>query len=224
MEFRQLTLPISWSFSCRATDFVVSDCNRYAFEWLSQWPFKIKENFVCLVGEKGSGKTHLSKIWASRFSAEFINGTNEIFNKWLELSSENYNQKYFVLDGADKIEDDILLFYIYNTVKEKNAYLLLTSETAPSKWDIKLPDVRSRISTLNIINIQKPDDAAICSIIEKMLLQRGILSKENVVSYIANSIERSYESINYWVNRIDKNIDKNTKLSLQVVKEIGIKP
>ncbi|MDO4974892.1 MAG: DnaA/Hda family protein, partial [Alphaproteobacteria bacterium] len=130
-------------------------------------------------------------------------------------------QKYFVLDDADLIKDDILLFYIYNTIKEKNAYLLMTSVDFPNKWDLKFNDIKSRLSTLNIIRIQKPNELVIISIIEKMLLQRGIIAKENVIEYIANRIERSYESMNYWINRLDSLlIDKKSGLSIKIVKEI----
>ena len=109
---KQLPLPISWAFSKKLKDFVVSDCNRYAFEWLEKWPFKIRENFVCLVGEKGSGKTHLANIWAERLNADIINSSDDVFNKWYAIASAENEQKYFVLDEADKILDDVLLFYI----------------------------------------------------------------------------------------------------------------
>lgn len=218
---KQLSLPITWAFSKKRKDFVVSDCNRYAFEWLEKWPFKIKDNFVCMVGEKGSGKTHLSRIWAERLGADIINANNDVFNKWYNIISSENTQKYFVLDDADLIKDDILLFYIYNTIKEKNAYLLMTSVDFPNKWDLKFNDIKSRLSTLNIIRIQKPNELVIISIIEKMLLQRGIIAKENVIEYIANRIERSYESMNYWINRLDSLlIDKKSGLSIKIVKEI----
>lgn len=188
---------------------------------LEKWPFKIKDNFVCMVGEKGSGKTHLSSIWAERLGADIINPSSDIFNKWYGIVSSENTQKYFVLDDADLINDDILLFYIYNTIKEKNAYLLMTAMTAPIKWDLKFKDIKSRLSTLNIIRIQKPNEHAIISIIEKMLLQRGIVTKENVIEYIANRIERSYESINYWINKLDSLlIDKKSKLSIKTVRDI----
>lgn len=221
MNERQLSLPITWAFSNKKKDFIVSDCNRYAFEWLEKWPFKIQDNFVCLVGEKGSGKTHLSHIWARRLNADIIDSSSDVFNKWYNIISFENTQRYFVLDDADLISDDILLFYIYNTISEKNAYLLMTASSSPNKWNLKFEDIKSRLSTVNIIRIQKPNETAMLSIIEKMLLQRGIEAKNNIISYIANRIERSYESINYWINKLDSTLrDKKTKISIQTIKEI----
>lgn len=219
-DSKQLSLPISWAFSRNISDFVVSDCNRYSFEWLEKWPFKIQDNFVCLVGEKGAGKTHMAHIWADRLGAEIIK-SSDILDKWYDIASIENQQKYFVLDDADELNDDILLFYIYNTIKEKNAYLLMTAKNYPNKWNLKFEDIKSRISTISIIRIQKPNENATHSIIEKMLLQRGVQVKSNVIEYMANRIERSYESINYWIDQIDsKLIDKKSKLSIQFVKEI----
>lgn len=218
---RQLPLPIVWAFSKKQSDFIVSDCNRYAFEWLEKWPFKIKENFVCLVGEKGSGKSHLANIWAERLGADIINAPNNVFDKWYSIASSDYSQKYFVLDNADLIKDDLLLFYIYNTIKEKNAYLLLTATTSPNHWNVTFKDIRSRLSTLNIIRLQKPNEQMMYSIIEKMLIKRGICVGQNVIQYIANRIERSYEAIHYWINKLDTElIDKQVKLSIKTVRDI----
>ncbi len=215
---RQLPLPISWAFSKDARDFVVSDCNRYAFEWLEKWPLKIQSNFVCLIGEKGAGKTHLAHIWADRLGAEFLKPENA-FSQWYDLANAESNQKYFVLDDADMLGDDILLFYIFNTIREKNAYLLMTSKQYPNKWELKFEDIKSRLATVDSIRIQKPNEKAMVSIIEKMLRQRGLIATHEIVEYLANRIERTYESICYWVNKIDSNqFDKKHKLNIQDIR------
>lgn len=220
MELKQLSLPITWSFSRNIRDFVVSDCNRYAFEFLEKWPFKIQSNFVCIVGEKSSGKTHLAHIWADRLGADFMT-SSAIFNKWYSIASEENPQKYFVLDDADELHEDLLFFYLYNTIVEKKAFLLMTAKRYPNNWDLKFEDIRSRISTVDVVRIQKPNESAMNSIIDKMLLQRGIQSSQNVIEYISNRIERSYESINYWIKEIDSRLRKSgTKLNLPLVREI----
>jgi chromosomal replication initiation ATPase DnaA len=218
---RQLVLPVTWAFSKKTNDYVLSKCNEYAFRWLEKWPFQKHDNFVCLVGEKGSGKTHLANIWAARQNADIMSATEEIFSKWYDLTSSDIKQKYFVLDDVDELKDDILLFYIYNTIQSQNAYLLMTAKTYPCNWQLRLDDVKSRMATVNVIRIQRPDEIAINSIIEKMLLQRGICTTAKVIEYIANRIERSYESINYWINQIDRSlVEKKTKISLRGLRSI----
>jgi chromosomal replication initiation ATPase DnaA len=216
-----LALPVRWSLSYEADEYVVTDCNRHAFDWLEKWPFRIRENFACLVGDRGAGKTHLSGIWAKRVGADVFNAKSGIFEKWFHMSSEVSSNKYYVLDDADLISDDILLFYIYNTIKEHDAYLLLTSKTPPIKWDITLPDVRSRFVTINVLRIQNPDEDAIQGIIKQMLRQRGLVKiPYNAIDYIAKNVERSYESISYWIQEIDSCINKKCKFTTKLVKDV----
>jgi chromosomal replication initiation ATPase DnaA len=210
-----MPLVLSW----KASDFIVSGCNRYVYEWLEKWPSeRINNNFVCLVGESGAGKTHLANIWADRVKADVVTSSSDIFSKWYELSSSETAQRYFVLDDADQIGDDVLLYYIYNTVKEKNAYVLMTAKNPPSRWRTKLPDIRSRISTINVINIHGPNEDEMKQIFEKMLERRGIKAHDEMINYICNRIDRSYESMNYWAHQLDQITSSKRREVLQKLK------
>jgi chromosomal replication initiation ATPase DnaA len=220
VKYQQLLLPISLGAPSKASDFLVSECNEYAAEWLNKWPEKVSDNFVCLVGESGSGKTHLSKIWANRVGADIMVSASDIFNKWYELSSTDSAKKYFVLDDADQVDDDILLYYIYNVIKEKDAYILMTAKNTPSRWDITLPDIKSRISTFHVLNIKGPNEIEMKQILGKMLEQRGISAVHEIIEYLSNRIERSYESMLYWVRQIDLTLGPNKRESFQKIKAL----
>jgi chromosomal replication initiation ATPase DnaA len=216
----QPPLPVVWSLPYRPGEFVVTDCNSYAFEWLEKWPFKIHENFACLVGETSSGKTNLAMIWAKRVEARVFNAKDKLFERWMGILSDSCEQ-YFVLDDADEIEDDILLFYIYNSVKEKNAYMLFTAKTPPIRWNLKIADIRSRVLTISVLNIQKPNEEAAARIIKQMLRMRGIEILDDVVEYIITHSERTYKSINSLVNKIDNKLisKKRQRLTIQFLNE-----
>ncbi len=214
---KQLPLPISWAFSTSVSDFVVDECNKSAFMLLEQWPLKIKTNFVCLVGETGSGKTHLAHVWADRLGAKFI--TSEYIEN--VLLDEPVPHPYYVLDNADEICDDILLFNLYNKIRELDAYMLMTAKQYPAQWHTGYDDVKSRLKTIDVITIKKPNEVALTKIINQMLLQRGIMCSSDVIAYISNRIERTYESMIYWVNRIDE-FRKTThrKITLKAVRAV----
>ena len=217
---RQLPLPLSWSFSKDVKDFIVSDCNRYAFGWLEKWPLRIHSQIVCLVGEAGAGKTHLAHIWAEKMEATWF-GNVDICYDTISNEFEQISNKFFVLDDADEVKDELLLFYLFNTIKSSNSYLLLTAKNYPNTWHLGLEDIRSRLSTVDVVQIHKPNDTAMSLIISKMLFQRGLIASDEVITFIANRIERSYASIAYWVNRIDTSlIDRNHKLSIHSVKSL----
>ena len=217
---RQLPLPLSWSFSKDVKDFVVSDCNRYAFEWLEKWPLKIHSQVVCLVGKTGAGKTHLAHIWADKMGAKWFRNI-DICYETISNEFERVSNEFFVLDDADEVKDEFLLFYLFNVIKSSGAYLLMTAKDYPNAWKLGLEDIRSRLSTVDVVQIHKPNDTAISSIISKMLNQRGLIAPDDVITFISNRIERTYSSISYWVNRIDTSlIDRNHKLSIHSIKSL----
>lgn len=216
---KQLPLPISWAFSKDIKDFVVSDCNRYAVKWLEQWPFEIQSNFVCLVGESGSGKTHLAHIWANRVNAEFLPHSN-VIERWYELITGNVEQKYFVLDDADELKEDLFLFYLYNTIKEIGGHLLLTAKSYPNRWELKLDDVISRYRGIDVIRIQRPREGEMERILEKMLLQRGLRCDEEVLRYVVRRIERSNGELLNLAEKISESKRRGSNVTMREIREL----
>jgi chromosomal replication initiation ATPase DnaA len=219
-SLRQLTLPLVWGRSQRPSDFIVNESNRYAFEWLTRWPSGVGGNFVCLVGEVGAGKTYLSNIWATRMNASVIRSAADVFDAWYDISSPSLEQRYFVLEDIDKINNELLLFYIYNTILEKESYLLMTTRTHPMRWDISLPDLKSRIATMNFVSIKKPSDETIIEIMSDLLLRRGLRIPLDCSEYLVKRIERSYEAITHWVERIDSALGNKRKITMPRIREL----
>jgi chromosomal replication initiation ATPase DnaA len=149
-----------------------------------------------------------------------MSATSDIFAMWYDISSPDSEQMYFVLEDADCIGDELLLFYIYNTILEKRAYLLMTTRTHPLRWDLSLPDLKSRIATVNFINIERPSDDVVIEIMSSALRRRGINVPHDCSEYIVRRIERSYESINCWVKRIDSTVGNSRKVTLSFIRDL----
>ena len=60
----------------------------------------------------------------------------------------------FINDG----KKEELLYSLHDNVDRFNKYLLFTSTTPMNSIKFKLPDLKSRISSCNIIEIKLPDD------------------------------------------------------------------
>lgn len=219
MAIKQLVLPITWRLPYEKSEYVVTECNKYAFQWLEKWPIKIRENFVCLTGDSGSGKSHLAYLWARRVGAEIINCKAVIPNKLFDLSCNLGDIKFLVIDDADYINEDVLLFCLYNTIKSSDAYALFVAKEPPIRWNIKLADVRSRLFTMSILNIKKPDENSMATVIRQLFKQRGILITNNIVNLLLNNIERSYSSVLNLINAIDVASLEKGKLTTQIVKQ-----
>ena len=77
-----------------------------------------------------------------------------------------------MIDNADSI-DETDLFHEWNSQQEKGQPLLLIN--GAEKWDIALPDLRSRLGAALHLTIDAPDDDMAASLIESIAMQRGLV-------------------------------------------------
>ena len=134
---RQLNLPIT-------CDYIVKNNN--VIQYLNTWPNKNSSNFLCLVGN-----SELASIWITRVNAYSITNLNTLSDEWYKIMN-GFSYKYYVIYNADMIKNDYLLFHILNTAKELKLYILFTSNFCPLQWNIKLQDLISRLSWIEVLN------------------------------------------------------------------------
>ena len=65
-DLNQLLLNFDYQQNFKDDDFYVSKSNSHVFEMLKRWP-KWEKNFINLIGEKFSGKSHLINIFLHKF-------------------------------------------------------------------------------------------------------------------------------------------------------------
>ena len=88
-NLNQLILNFDYEQNFKDQDFYVSKSNEFSFKLLNSWP-KWEKNFVNLIGEKFSGKTHLINIFLNKFKGIKIEA-NEINNDFLKtMKDKNY--------------------------------------------------------------------------------------------------------------------------------------
>ena len=78
----QLILNFDYDQNFKDQDFYVSKSNENSFLLLNKWP-KWEKNFINIIGENFSGKTHLINIFQKKFKGIKIN-CNQIDNQFLK--------------------------------------------------------------------------------------------------------------------------------------------
>lgn len=196
----QLTLDLPFNEAMTRDDFIVSDANRQAFDFVSAWP-DWPANVVLLAGPAGSGKTHLANIWAHEAGAQRHRAKNltfETIESWLETGA-------LVLEDLDFHSlDEIALFHLVNTVRGGQGFLLMTCEQPLSDWSLTLPDLASRLRAAVPVDIGAPDDALMRQIFVKQFTDRQISIEPQVIDYLVNRMERSLNSVRELVCRLDE--------------------
>lgn len=212
---QQEALPLKWPQRYGHDDFIVADCNKEAFNAVispDEWPIPI----TLLIGDTGSGKTHLSKIFQQKHEALSLKDAQEVEQA---LSS---HALFIVVDNADKIKNDEALFHLFNSALTRKARLLMTAKAEPQNW-IKLPDLLSRMKASHYIKLQNPDEKMIKSAYQKLFNDRGLFVDEKVLDYLAMRTERSFPGLLKNVNVLDALALKNKKrVTIPLITESNI--
>ena len=182
-------------------DFLVTDANRLALQSVEQWP-SWPGGKLALVGETGAGKTHLAHVWANLADAPIISATQiDAMDPPEHIAIEDIDR---LTNAPDRDIREEAIFHLYNAITAKGGTMLLTGTTPPSRWDIALPDLVSRLQTVGIARIEPPDDALFAALLVKLFADRQIQIKPSLVSFLLPRIERSFAAAKTMVERLDR--------------------
>lgn len=180
MKQQALDLPVEPRYG--RADFLVSDSNRAAFDWIERWP-DWPAGALVVYGPPGSGKTHLAHLWRERAGAALVAGS--------ALASPEEFPGAVALDDADGAAERPLL-HLYNLCREQGRGLLLTMAAPPAALPTMLPDLGSRLRAAPAAGIAQPDDALLAAVLLKHFADRQLSVRPGVVAYLVPRIERSF--------------------------------
>jgi chromosomal replication initiation ATPase DnaA len=212
----QLTLDLPHRAALGAEDFLVSDCNLAAVRLIDSWP-NWQDHVQLLIGPAASGKTHLARVWQALSGAQALGPENLAVNV-LDAMGEGTP---LVAENADRrLYDEKALFHLLNLARENRLFVLLTAQTAPSRWGVSLPDLLSRLNAVPVIQIGAPDEALIRTVMLKHFADRQLDIDPKVLTYLALHVDRSLAAAEAAVAAVDRAaLATGRKISRQLVIE-----
>lgn len=201
---RQLPLPFEPQQSLAVADFLVADCNREAVAWLEKWP-DWPAPAVVVFGPAGCGKSHLGRIFLVRTGGASVTPA-EIGKESPAAALSLLAAPGILIDDSDRAIEaghEAPLLHLFNVAREESRALLLTAQTPPARWPIRLADLRSRLNSCPAVAIGPPDQALIAAVLVKLFADRQLGVDEAVVGYLVHRIERTFEAARDIVARID---------------------
>lgn len=201
---RQLPLPFEPQPSLAAADFLVADCNCEAAAWLERWP-DWPAPVVIVFGPSGCGKSHLGRMFLARTGGLTVTPAELGHQPAVALPSL-LAAPAILIDDADRAIEaghEAPLLHLYNAAREEGRTLLLTAQTAPARWPVRLADLRSRLNSCPAVAIGPPDQALIAALLVKLFADRQLGVDEAVIGYLVNRIERSFAAARAIVAKID---------------------
>jgi chromosomal replication initiation ATPase DnaA len=198
-EPRQLLLDLANEPRFLAEDFVVGPSNERAYTTIEAWP-SWPGNALLLVGPRGSGKSHLGAIWASRAHAWTL--------RRVELKDADVAgymaAPALLIEDAHEPGDEAALFHLINAAKLRGSHLLMTATTEPMLWKIATPDLLSRLRLAPVVHIEEPDEALLRMVITKLFVDRQLVVDAGVVDTILTFGERSFAGARAAVEALDR--------------------
>ena len=216
-NFKQLYFDMPSKTSFDLENYMVSNSNNFAFDMIVKM-LKNKIEVGVITGPAFSGKTHLSRILLNN-----IENNNALYfdRDYQNLTSKIETSKLLIIENIDKVMKDNAeeqLFHIINSVKENKKKLLMTSRKPISEIKIQLEDLKSRLNSILEAKINQPDDELVRLILIKIFNDKQLKVNPDVVNYLLQRIDRSYESINNFIKKIDEfSLEKGRKITVNLV-------
>ncbi len=214
-KLNQQILNFDFEQNFKDQDFYVSKSNEYSFKLLNNWP-KWEKNFVNLIGENFSGKSHLTNIFLQNFKGIKISADKITYDFLKEIK---IYENIIIEDLSNNIEEN-LLFSLINTIEQDNKYLIVTSIKPIVEFKFTLRDLNSRAKNFLLSVIEKPEDDLMYALILKNLSDRQISIDKKLIDFIIKRITRSYGKISDFIYKIDKiSLKRKKPIDFKIIKE-----
>lgn len=199
---RQLSFDLPARTALGREDFFVAPSNALALALLDGWRSWPGGKLV-VSGPTGSGKTHLTHVWAQSTGARIVQASDLTEDRVPDLSTGAV-----AVENVDDIAGDLAaetgLFHLHNLVLAEGHPLLLTGRGEPSAWPLALPDLKSRLQGAQGASLAPPDDALLSAILAKLFADRGILPRPDVIPYLVAHMDRSFAEAARLVELLDR--------------------
>ena len=215
-ELSQQIIKFSSEKNFKYEDFYVSKSNKHILNFFDNWP-KWEKNFVNIIGENFSGKTHLVNIFLKR-------------NKGIKLEAKLLNDNHLkeiklyeniILENLEKNVNEKLVYTLFNIIEQDNKYLIATSTNPITNIKFELNDLKSRTKNFLLQTIEKPDDDLIFALLLKNFSDRQISIEKKLINFIIKRVDRSYSKIFDFIYKIDEmSLKKKKSIDFKIIKNV----
>jgi len=221
---RQLSFDLPVRAALGREDFFVAPANAMAVALIEGWQNWPGRKLV-VEGPKGSGKTHLSHVWAQATGAHMINASQLAAADIPTLASG-----HVVVEDAPQIAGDgaaeNALFHLHNLTLAEGYSLLLTADRPAARWGLTLPDLASRMQGTQATRLDAPDDRLLSAVLAKLFSDRQLIPTPDTIPYLVARMDRAFDTARLLVVRLDaaalsQGRAVNRKLAAEVLEQFS---
>lgn len=186
-----------------------------------------EEPYVFLFGENGTGKSHLlqaacHQVGAKGFPVVYLPLAEEGLMPAMLDGLESMS--LIALDDIEHVIDnddwELALFNLYNRVREKGGNMIVSSSKPLASLNIKLADLRSRLSWGPIFQLTVLEDKEKQFALQQRAKNRGLDLADDVVHYLLKRSPRGMNSLFALFEKLDKaSMVEKRKLTIPFIKD-----
>ena len=224
-------------------NFIVGSGNELAFAACQSIAANpgLKYNPLLLYGGVGIGKTHLIQavgsavlannpeakvlyITTEQFVQEFVEAlryrkTNSFANHYRTADVLIVDDIQFIA-GKEKIQEEF--FHTFNALHQANKQIIISSDRLPKEIPTLEERLQSRFAWGMIIDMQNPDFETRCAIIQTKAHANDITLPNDVVEYLATSIQTNVRELEGALNQLlafceMRTLDPNIDIAMSVL-------
>ncbi|WP_428375696.1 chromosomal replication initiator DnaA [Lichenicoccus sp.] len=200
---RQLALPFAHRPRFARADFIAAPSNAAALAWLERrretdWP----DHRLALWGAAGSGKTHLLQVWAQDHDALLLPGT--ALRGLTRLPERSGDAGGIAVDDADLAADERALLHLLNAAREDRLPILLSGRAPPARWEMRLPDLASRLRATAAVGLRQPEEGLLRILLQRLLAERQLAVAQPVVDWLLLRLPRRADAMREAARRLDQ--------------------
>ena len=207
-----MTEQLVFDLPCRTArgreDFFVSTANADVLKLIDGWQGWIDGKLV-LCGPHGAGKTHLASVWAEASGARIVSA-GDLHNRDVPglaaigaVAVEDAD-RLAAMDSEHRAAAERAMFHLHNLLRAEGGALLVTGCEAPSRWDIALPDLASRLRAAQTATLPAPDDQLLAAVLVKLFDDRQLLPTPDAVRLLVSRMDRSLAAAAQLVEVLDR--------------------
>ncbi len=199
---KQLGLDLPGVTALGRDDFLVAPSNAMAVAMIDAWP-EWQGGKLVVTGPQGSGKTHLTHVWAQRSGAHILEAKDLTKTNVPELANAPVAVENVTAIAGDEAAETAL-FHLHNLTLANGHSLLFSGKEALAAWPLVIPDLKSRLQGATLVELSAPDDTLLSAVLAKQFADHQIVPNGDVIPYLVGHMDRSFAAARDIVVRLNR--------------------
>lgn len=234
-----LTLPLQPVFTF--ANLVVGEGNRVAVGLARALTEPAAPMSLVVVGEAGSGKSHLLQAVVSETRAQagpgaavyleasalergLVGSGDDLEQALAALLTRHADCRLVAIDGLEWLPERPLLqeaaLYLYNEMRGRGGRWLGGSRSLPAELPLR-EDLRSRLLWGAVVTLAPPDEATMAAIVHKLALDRQLHLAGEVVNFLLLRLPRRVADLAAALDALDQaSLRQKRPITIPLAKEV----